>query len=577
VTAQATDPVVVTVAPKTAEIGFWETKLFTANVTGATNKNVTWTVEPATGAGSINSNGLYTAPATEVTCTVRATSEADPTKSDTAAVTVAKKKVTDVTFDNTTLDIVTGGSATIQATLTPADATDLTLNWSSSAPTVASVSTEITSTSPATVTIRGLTQGTATITATSPDGPTRTCTVTVADKSVTGVSLQPALTVGPGRTKTLTATLTPADATDKGVTWSTNNAHATVTGTGLTTTVTGVSVGTTTVTVRTNDGNHTDTCTVTVSDVVEPVVYVVGDFGLYVDGVFDDGTIGLGLWDVKVDSHGVVHATGYYDAGYWEYWPIHYHDGSYDILPTTVPDTWESLGRAISVSDGHVYIAGYEYTENPDESYKVARLWTDGEQVPLEHATNEYFSEAYDVRVHGGVAYICGSASLFGRTRPIVWKGGDAFVVVDQFGELQETPVQMAFDSNGVLYLRSDRDRLYRGDPETGFEQFGPENDIDVCSLFIDGTDVYVAGWLGSDAVYWKNEDWENPVILPRDDESSWAEARAIFVHNGTVYVAGRQWVESMGYLTLWRDGEIEMTEIFDTIEDATPEAIFVK
>jgi len=57
-------------------------------VTGSGNTSVTWSVSPSV--GSINSNGLYTAPAvigTAQSVTVRATSQADPSKSATATVT----------------------------------------------------------------------------------------------------------------------------------------------------------------------------------------------------------------------------------------------------------------------------------------------------------------------------------------------------------------------------------------------------------------------------------------------------------------------------------------------------------
>lgn len=61
----------------------------TATVTGTSDQSVTWSIVDASGCGSVSASGLYTAPATPPasgTCHVKATSNADPTKS--ASVTI---------------------------------------------------------------------------------------------------------------------------------------------------------------------------------------------------------------------------------------------------------------------------------------------------------------------------------------------------------------------------------------------------------------------------------------------------------------------------------------------------------
>ena len=72
---------------------------------------------------------------------------------------------------------------------------------------------------------------------------------------VTGISLdKSSSSVGLGRTLQLNATITPNNATDKGIEWSTGNSNvATVSNTGL---VTGVGLGSTTITATTNDGGR---------------------------------------------------------------------------------------------------------------------------------------------------------------------------------------------------------------------------------------------------------------------------------------------------------------------------------
>lgn len=79
----------------------------------------------------------------------------------------------------------------------------------------------------------------------------------------TGVSLNTnAETLHTGDTVTLEATVTPDNATNKSVTWSSSNLSvATVDDDGM---VTAVSAGTATITAKTVDGNRTATCTITV-------------------------------------------------------------------------------------------------------------------------------------------------------------------------------------------------------------------------------------------------------------------------------------------------------------------------
>ena len=79
----------VSVSPSASTRGPSQTQQFTANVSGTTNTVVSWSVSPTV--GTISSSGLYTAPSTittQQTVTVTATSQADPSKSGTATVTL---------------------------------------------------------------------------------------------------------------------------------------------------------------------------------------------------------------------------------------------------------------------------------------------------------------------------------------------------------------------------------------------------------------------------------------------------------------------------------------------------------
>ena len=177
-------------------------------------------------------------------------------------VTVVPKEipVTSIVLDQTALALNVNETATLTATVSPDDASFKTVTWTSSDEAVATVSGGV-------VTAVGV--GEATITAQAGDF-TATCVVNVGDVPVTGITLnQSALDLLVNEKDTLTATVTPDNATDKTVTWtSSDEAVATVSG-GV---VTAVGAGEATITAQA--GEFSATCVVTVeadSGVVVPV------------------------------------------------------------------------------------------------------------------------------------------------------------------------------------------------------------------------------------------------------------------------------------------------------------------
>lgn len=169
-----------------------------------------------------------------------------------------------VTLNKIVLELYTGGSETLKATITPAGATNQNVTWTSSKSTVATVDAN------GKVTAKSI--GIANITVTTEDGGyTATCRVGVVRRpggnvSVTGVTLnKTTLKLTKGASETLTATIAPTNATNKKVTWTSSDpAVATVDASGK---VTGVAKGTATITVTTEDGGHTATCAVEVADI----------------------------------------------------------------------------------------------------------------------------------------------------------------------------------------------------------------------------------------------------------------------------------------------------------------------
>ena len=166
-----------------------------------------------------------------------------------------------VSLDQTTLKLSPGGSAALVATVSPENAKDKSLTWSSSNEAIVTVDEN--------GNVTAVKEGTATITVTTTDGGhTATATVTVSADvvAVAGVTLdKTSLNLAPNGSSTLKATVTPAKASNKGVTWtSSDTTVATVSSTGK---VTAKKDGTATITVTTKDGGYTAECTVTVKTV----------------------------------------------------------------------------------------------------------------------------------------------------------------------------------------------------------------------------------------------------------------------------------------------------------------------
>lgn len=170
-------------------------------------------------------------------------------------------KVTGITLNMSSLSLTEDDTYTLSATVSPSIATDKSVSWSSSNSSVATVSS--------TGKVTAVNAGTATITATANDGSgvKAACSVTVKSRTikVTGIALgKSSLSLTEGDTYTLSATVSPSNATDKSVTWkSSNTSVATVSTSGK---VTAINAGTATITATANDGSGVKaTCSVTVN------------------------------------------------------------------------------------------------------------------------------------------------------------------------------------------------------------------------------------------------------------------------------------------------------------------------
>lgn len=237
-----------------------ETSTLRASISpaGDASKSVRWTTSDAKVA-TVDGTGTVTAVGTG-TATITA-SVGSATATCTVTVSVNVKSIT---LSENALVIEKGSQATITATVLPDDATDKSVTWSTSNPSVATVMN-------GTITAVGggqsLWQRQCTITATSADGKvSASCNVTVTI-SVQSVSLdQTSLTLIKGQQVQITATVLPDDASSKEVVWSSSDNNVVrVERTNIETgTITAVGTGTATITATTTNGNKTASCNVTV-------------------------------------------------------------------------------------------------------------------------------------------------------------------------------------------------------------------------------------------------------------------------------------------------------------------------
>lgn len=170
------------------------------------------------GNGKIELSGTIGKLQADNAITVKGSGRIDEKSGKVEVTEDVKIGVTSVTLDKTDLTLDVNGTAKLNATVKPDDATTKTVTWKSDNEGVAIVDNNGNVTAKA--------AGTATITATV-DGKSASCKVTVNGQTtvpVASVKLnQTTLELIAGKEATLTATVKPDDATNKTVTWSSNN------------------------------------------------------------------------------------------------------------------------------------------------------------------------------------------------------------------------------------------------------------------------------------------------------------------------------------------------------------------
>ncbi len=244
----------------TLEIGESETLTATVLPEDVINKTVTWTSSNENVA-KVSADGTVTALAKGVASVIATASNGVQA---VCAINVRSVTPKSITVEPETLTLTRGEKGMLTVTVLPAEAADYTLTWESSDRTVATVSR--------TGQVNAMTPGEAVITITTSNGLTATVAVTVKDREypVAGITFNTyRTTVVEGEEFDIVATVLPANATDKTLTWSSSDESVAVVADGHVTTL---APGAAVITATAVTGVKAE-CQVTVTAKEIPVIY----------------------------------------------------------------------------------------------------------------------------------------------------------------------------------------------------------------------------------------------------------------------------------------------------------------
>lgn len=310
---------------------------------------------------------------------------------------------TALSINKTSMSLNKGGSETLTVTRSPSSVSYPTISWTSSNTGVATVDSN------GKVTAVG--NGSATITAKTTDGTnlSKTCTVTVTTP-VTGVTVSPTtLTLNVGGTYTLSKTISPSDASNKNVTWSTSNTGvATVDSNGK---VTAVAKGTCTITCTSSySSSYKATCAVTVNQQATGITIVpsskqillgtpktnIFDYSKWVsNGIYSDGSY------VSFNNYGFTLTSTRNDT-----YTSGYHMGS------NATDSQKSIvdKYGFSVTAGKTYTFAVDVNQNSANNSEIFVFWYNSSKGYISHNAASITGSGtiiYSKQAPSGATYAC--------------------------------------------------------------------------------------------------------------------------------------------------------------------------
>jgi len=176
--------------------------------------------------------------------------------------------------------------------------------------------------------------------------------------------------------------------------------------------------------------------------------------------------------------------------------------------------TYGARAEGIAVANNHVYVTGFEGSSTGNN---VAVLWTDG--VPTTLTDDSVSGFAGGVAVIGADVYVAGYTTTYNTTV-------DTFVTA-------------------AMYWKNGSPTVLNSGLGTGSGAFIPN--ASATAIAVDGSDIYFAGYVGSQIETapntYTNEPvvtyWKNGVATSVTSGLEFAQAYGIAVQNGQVYVAG--------------------------------------
>ena len=380
------------------------------------SKSVEWKTSDASVA-VVSSTGLVTAKKTG-TVTITAVSKADSSIQSKVTIKVLSH-ITDVTVTGPSGTLYTDTKYKFTAKITPDDTTDnKTVIWSVSDSNIAQIATDGTLSFKKAGTVDVI----ATVKATSSSTIIKKLTVTGVKKviNVSSVALdKTTVNLKKGETVKLNATVAPADADNKEVTYtSSNSAVAKVDNTGL---VTALSSGEAVITVTTKDGSKTASCKVTVAKETEPLAITVTSkisgndytFTANATGGNKDYTYKFIVYNRTTNSWGLVQAFGTANTCVWKKGSVGVRDFYVDVK--------DSNGTVVR-SRAMTITINTEITPKPVITSSASEVKV-GDKITLKVSSGDSTC-SYKVIVYNKSTNQWGKIQDFGKNTTINWTAG---------------------------------------------------------------------------------------------------------------------------------------------------------